>query len=164
MKIKSSVALLVAAAAMSLAHAQTDSHCTAAEKVVFACSTGKKLVSLCASKDISDKKGYMQYRFGEKGKTEMQFPENQTHPKGKFEVNRLTPILDNGKRATLYSVSFSIGAFSYTIDSDYIGSKKDGVKITVEKDKKTVAKLLCQEATVINRDLGYEGILADLDL
>lgn len=40
------------------------SHCTATEKVVFACRTGTKLVSVCADPASGPKTGYMQYRFG----------------------------------------------------------------------------------------------------
>ena len=40
------------------------SFCTPAETIVFACSTGAKLVSVCASMDASPAKGYLQYRFG----------------------------------------------------------------------------------------------------
>ena len=38
--------------------------CSLKESVVFSCSTGTKMVSVCASPDLSPKKGTVSYRFG----------------------------------------------------------------------------------------------------
>lgn len=40
------------------------SHCTAGEQTLFACSTGRKLLSVCASADLALDAGVVQYRFG----------------------------------------------------------------------------------------------------
>jgi len=50
-------------AASKAAGGQT-SFCTPTETVVFACRSGAKLVSVCASKDAARNLGYAQYRFG----------------------------------------------------------------------------------------------------
>ena len=44
--------------------AQRTSFCTPAETVVFACRTGAKMVSVCASRDAGPNRGSLQYRFG----------------------------------------------------------------------------------------------------
>jgi hypothetical protein len=41
--------------------------CNANETVVFSCSTGVKMVSVCASPDLAPKKGTVSYRFGAPG-------------------------------------------------------------------------------------------------
>jgi len=46
-------------------------HCQADEQIIFSCSFGKKMVSVCASNDFSVNKGYLQYRFGLKGAPEL---------------------------------------------------------------------------------------------
>jgi hypothetical protein len=85
-----SVALVVAATAApgasapparaTAAPAQT-SFCTPLETPVFACPVGRKLVSVCASKDASSTAGYVQYRFGSTdGLMEMTLPEGEVVP------------------------------------------------------------------------------------
>lgn len=60
------------------------SFCTAAESVVFACRTGTKLVSVCASNDASSVSGYLQYRFGAPDAAaplELELPADQPVPR-----------------------------------------------------------------------------------
>jgi hypothetical protein len=53
------------------------SHCTADEKVVFSCPVkGQKFVSVCATKDLSDKTGSLIYRFGKMNQVEMTLPKS----------------------------------------------------------------------------------------
>ena len=64
------------------APAQT-SFCTPMEEVIFACQTGSKLVSVCASKGATANKGYVQYRFGKpdsRDPLEMVLPEGEVAP------------------------------------------------------------------------------------
>jgi hypothetical protein len=51
--------------------------CRPDEQVLFSCPVKYKdrVVSLCAAKDLSATKGYLQYRFGTPDKVELQFPE-----------------------------------------------------------------------------------------
>lgn len=59
------------------------SFCTPMEDVVFACRTGAKLVSVCASKDAARSRGYVQYRFGKpdsRDALELLLPEDPPHP------------------------------------------------------------------------------------
>ena len=51
-----------------------ESLCNAQEQVIFSCSLGKKMVSVCASNDFSASSGYLQYRFGQKDALELAFP------------------------------------------------------------------------------------------
>lgn len=140
-----------------------DTHCTPDEKVVFSCSVGKKTVSICSSPKFSPTQGYLQYRFGVPGKVEMTFPEAKVHPKGKFEVNRLTPTMDDGSRATLVELTFKNGDFGYQISS-LATSKSFDVSLEVSKSDKKVATLKCQSKTVTNWDLSYGDVLSEYGL
>jgi hypothetical protein len=138
--------------------ALADTHCTNTEKVVFSCSFGKKMVSICASSDLSASAGYMQYRFGAKDKVELQYPQSQVHPRGKFSVKRQTPVLGDGTRAKLTEVSFTQGDIKYIVDSMDTGST-DKTTLDVERNGKQLASLVCNNASIVNKDFSYYEIL-----
>ena len=50
--------------------------CAADERIIFSCTLRQpvKIVSVCAAKDLTNEKGYLQYRFGLPGKVELEFP------------------------------------------------------------------------------------------
>ncbi|MFQ3639295.1 MAG: hypothetical protein SNJ62_04705 [Chloracidobacterium sp.] len=53
--------------------------CTGTEKLIFgATTTSGKMVCLCASADFTNKKGYLQYRFGRPGRVELEYPADQS--------------------------------------------------------------------------------------
>src|SRR5438128_10829064 len=58
---------------------QSNSLCAKDERIIFSCITKRaaKIVSLCASKDLTNDRGYLQYRFGLPGKIELEFPKSR---------------------------------------------------------------------------------------
>lgn len=56
------------------ARAMAQSLCVADEMPVFTCKIGKKVASICASKVLDEKQGYVQYRFGKKDSIELEIP------------------------------------------------------------------------------------------
>lgn len=118
--------------------------CAPTETVVFSCPTGKKVVSVCASKDLSPKAGWAQYRFGTPGQTpEMTLPAGQVHPsKGAYGA---TETFAGGGGAWL---RFRNGVASYVV---FTGIGKWGPKgqtleksgVVVEQNGKQVAYLTC---------------------
>ncbi|WP_215796720.1 hypothetical protein [Rheinheimera oceanensis] len=58
--------------------------CSADEQVIFACEVKHKLLSVCASADVSHTSGYMQYRFGQPDKIELTYPATKVAPQGRF--------------------------------------------------------------------------------
>jgi hypothetical protein len=95
-------------------HAETDSHCTKTESVIFSCQIkdSDKTLSLCASKDISDTSGYIQYRFGKLNKVELTFPNDRLHSQKRFlythyfrsQVDRVEiAFVNRGHKYTIYS-------------------------------------------------------------
>lgn len=73
----------VADDAPSAARADEPTFCSADETVVFACRTGSKLVSVCASPDATADSGHVHYRFGKPGAAppyELSLPRTATPP------------------------------------------------------------------------------------
>jgi hypothetical protein len=128
-----------------------NSFCTPVEQVVFSCRTGAKLVSICASKDASRTKGYLQYRFGKPDSTEpleMILPEAQMLP-SKAATGDNVPYAGGGASW----LRFSKGGYSYTV---YSGIGRWGPKgetqekngLLVERSGKRVANLKCSNEPV----------------
>ena len=109
--------LAALAVAPPAAAAEPVTHCKATETIVFSCSTGSRILSICASKDLSKNSGYMQYRYGPAGKPELVFPELPRHPAGVFTPGTLTfsggggTYLKFAKPPYTYTVFSAIGNF-----------------------------------------------------
>jgi hypothetical protein len=132
-------AMTAAATPKSGAQAQT-SFCTPLETVVFACRTGSKLVSVCASE------GSLQYRFGKpdtREPLEITLPESPAKP-GKAASGESVPFSGGGGSW----LRFHKGQYAYVV---YTGIGKWGPKgetrekqgVVVEKDGKLAAQLRC---------------------
>lgn len=134
-----------AAAAPAVAKGQT-SFCTPLETVVFSCRAGAKMASVCASKDATRDKGYLQYRFG---KPDSREPLELMLPEGEIVANKAA----TGEWTTYAGgasswLRFRKGAYSYVT---YSGIGRWGPKgetrtkqgVMVERDGKLVASLKC---------------------
>lgn len=147
----------------SLAHANSESLCSSEEEVLFSCSIGKKLVSVCSSKDLSLTSGYVQYRFGARGHDlEFVYPLEKAHPATKFSYANAGGTPHSG----LLNLFFMQSGFSYTIyaQTDTHGTSASGVRVTMP-DSKTI-HLKCKEEYPINalyklRDLGLRELPAE---
>ena len=122
------------------------SFCTPMEQLVFSCRTGAKLVSVCASKDASRTKGYMQYRFGKPDSSEpleMILPEAQILP-SKSATGDNVPYAGGGASW----LRFSKGGYSYTVYSGIgrwgpNGETQEKNGLLVERSGKRIANLKC---------------------
>ena len=88
----------------------SESLCGTTEVALFSCPTAYKLVSLCASRDLSQTSGYLQYRFGTKTKLDFQYPENKVHPYKKFIRSGI-----GYARGGEEHISFSNGSYMYVL-------------------------------------------------
>lgn len=122
------------------------SFCTPAETIVFACSTGAKLVSVCASKDASPAKGYLQYRFGKPDSAEpleIAIPAVWTIP-SKAASGDSEPFAGGGGAW----LRFRKGPFGYVVYSGIgkwgpHGETREKQGVFVEREGKTVTNLPC---------------------
>lgn len=131
--------------------AQRSSFCTPAEMVVFACRTGAKMASVCASKD-SGPKAYLQYRFGKLDGSE---PLEQVLPEGgqvaaARAANGESVPFSGGGGAWL---RFRKGQFTYTVYTGIgnwgpKGEKRTKSGLHIEHAGKPLATLKCQEEPI----------------
>jgi hypothetical protein len=135
------------------------SFCTPLEDVIFACRTGAKLVSVCASKDASPKGGYVQYRFGKPDSAdplELMIPEGEPLP-SKSATGGNVPYSGGGAAW----LRFRNGPYAYVV---YSGIGKWGPKgetienngLAVERGGKVISTLRC--STPLESELGPDWL------
>jgi hypothetical protein len=128
-----------------------DSHCTADEDVVFTCKTGKKLLSVCASKDLTANTGFIQYRFGPKGKPEMNLKEPAEHP----SAFTAAAAVSFAGAAYENHIRFNGGDHNYVV---YEGEGEGWIRagVVVEKNGKTIANISCKDGMSAASKLGAD--------
>ena len=122
--------------------------CGATETTVFACATGKKTITVCASRELSSNAGQLTYRLTPVGgSAEMTYPDPPQHPNVAFKQGKLQFTGDK----MAYFLSFDKGSFRYVIYStEGKAFYKSGV--AVEQGGKQVASLKCQGDAEVNWD------------
>jgi hypothetical protein len=120
--------------------------CNRDERVIFACLLKQpaKIVSICASKDLTGETGYLQYRFGSPGKIELEFPKDRTGTQQKFEYTHYFRA-----RVDLTEINFTVDGVSYSVFDDYQGEEKpevseQGVAINWPGTSKKEVRLTCR--------------------
>ncbi|MBK6958114.1 MAG: hypothetical protein IPH22_06735 [Nitrosomonas sp.] len=122
-----------------------ESLCNAQEQVIFSCSLGKKMVSVCASNDFSASSGYLQYRFGQKDALELAFPDLTESAPADQSVQARTLMFAGGGGGYLRFINGQHHYIVYTAIGKGWGAK-DGV--AVEKNNQLIANLECQDIPV----------------
>lgn len=138
-----------------------DSHCTKQEDTVFSCTINQKIVSVCASKNLSPSTGYLQYRFGNKGSPELVFPSLTDLPKKYTQAKTL--MFSGGGGAYIRFIKDQFSYVVYTAIGKGWGTK-DGV--AVEKNKKISSNFKCKDVptSMLNADFFKKaGIPEDPD-
>ncbi|WMJ08867.1 hypothetical protein [Nitrosomonas sp. sh817] len=121
------------------------SHCQPHEQIIFSCSLGKKTVSVCASKDLSADNGYLQYRFGQPGRIELNLPAlPQSAPVNQF-VQARSLMFSGGGGGYLRFISEPYHYIVYSAIGKGWGPK-DGV--AVEKSGRLMAYHECRDIPV----------------
>ena len=106
--------------------------CSAHEEIYFSCPVGKKIISVCASGNISPESGYVQYRFGRPGSPELEFPTKSYPPKDRFSISDF-----HGGNTNSVHLKFKTGGYTYVV----FQSATSGVY--VEKNGRVVRNLVC---------------------
>jgi hypothetical protein len=103
---------------------KSKSLCQANEQTIWSCATVKdKIASVCASKDLAEDKGYVQYRFGVLGKIELEFPKDRKDSQKAFKYSRYTRPL-----VTMLSLKFENNGVFYEIHDDDNNEEKPPVR------------------------------------
>lgn len=116
------------------AYAGVATLCEGDETTIWSCQGKVKLYSLCASSNLAEASGYMQYRAGSVGQVAFRHPQELAHPNGHFEFE----LLPHGA-----AVSFVNGEYAYFISEDV----KGGGGISVARNGKSIAEIACSEST-----------------
>lgn len=98
--------------------------CGKNEQLIWSCTTVKnKIASVCASKNLTMGKGYLQYRFGTLGKVELQLPTEREGSQKFFKFSRYTRPL-----VTMPQLTFENGDYAYEIHDDYNAEEKPEIR------------------------------------
>jgi hypothetical protein len=120
--------------------------CAADEQVVFSCSTGPKLISICASSGEGKPAKSLHYRFGKPDHIELSYPESPGSPADGFTSGAM--MFSGGGGAWL---RFSRAPYQYTIFSAVGkwgpgGSPKDLAGVAVNQNSMEIANIACRSA------------------
>jgi hypothetical protein len=120
---------------------QANSLCAKDERVIFSCPVKRpvKIVSICASKDLTSERGYLQYRFGLPGKIELEYPKDRNGTQQKFKYTHYFRA-----QVDLTEIGFTIDGYEYSVFNDYNGEEKpavssQGVSVTAPGKPKEVS-------------------------
>src|SRR5712691_1624060 len=120
---------------------QPNTLCAKDERVIFSCPVKRppKIVSVCASKDLTSDRGYLQYRFGLPGKIELEYPKDRTGTQQKFHYTHYFRA-----QFDLNDIGFTIDGYEYSVFDDYNGEEKpavssQGVSVTAPGKSKEVS-------------------------
>jgi len=120
---------------------QANSLCAKDERIIFSCPIKRpaKIVSVCASKDLTSDRGYIQYRFGWPAKVELEFPKERNGSQQKFQYSHYFRA-----QVDLTEISFTVNGYEYQVTDDYNGEEKpaqtiQGVMVTAPGKPKEVS-------------------------
>ena len=137
--------LAVLSPGAAVANEDRPSHCTANERTIFACTTGKKVLSICASKDFSSSSGYVQYRFGPKGSPELSWPPMEDRSRKDIETGQ-----ERSARDLVSHLRFKKGNYHYIVFDAFGADIESKAGVVVLKDGKKVASLQCKSGYVVS--------------
>jgi hypothetical protein len=126
---------------------KTATLCEKNEKVIFSCGMQKsaKVLSLCGSKELDKQKGYVQYRFGQPGKIELEYPAERKSTQTAFSYSRYTRPL-----VTYLALRFETNGYKYSIHQDDVEDIKPpdiGVYINITPPGKEAIEMKCRQPT-----------------
>lgn len=125
--------------------------CLSNESVLLSCKIkgNGKLASLCASKGISDRTGYVYYAYGSPGHSEFEFPTDKSPPAKRFKRTHLT--FAGATSGVAYS--FKNGGWEYIFYSiSGTQLENQGVAVKRIESLKAEKQLPCDQESVIRTD------------
>jgi hypothetical protein len=113
------------------------SYCSAKEQVILSCTLKKteQTLSLCASKNLSSNKGYLQYRFGKRSHIELAFPINRQGSRKAFTYARYTRPLVTYLQVRFVNLDYTYEIFSHSNATPKASFASTGIAITPDSNK-----------------------------
>jgi hypothetical protein len=120
--------------------------CKAREAPAFSCSTGARIISLCASADLDDRTGTLIYRSGARRRMDLVFPADGLKPQDVFQGG-VTGSTGGGADY----VRFTRADTTYTLYSDYYrGREEDG--LVIERGGMRISVLRCRTQAIDTKE------------
>jgi len=116
------------------AYADEATLCKAHEEVYFSCTSEKKIISLCASGNISPDNGYVQYRFGMADHIELEFPKRPYPPRNRFTISDISE-----GNLNFTHIKFNSGKFNYVVFQGFPSG------IYIKKSGKLLSSRFCDK-------------------
>jgi len=117
--------------------------CRGEEQIFFSCpvAASAKIVSLCGSKTIDARRGYLQYRFGRGGALELQYPRERANTQRVFRYAHYFRAQVDRTEITFDNQDFRYVVFDYYEGDVRPGIKEAGVRVTRHRsEQETVLK------------------------
>jgi hypothetical protein len=155
----------IASAGAAQSDSPARSLCRSEEQIFFSCpiAASVKTVSLCGSKTIDSRRGYIQYRFGQAGAVELQFPRDRANTQRVFRYAQYFRA-----QAERTEITFDNEDYRYVLFDYYEGDVKPaireaGVRITRHGGNQRESEIKCA-GYPISKLGSLESILArDMD-
>jgi hypothetical protein len=120
--------------------------CRVDEQILFTCEIirSAKVISLCSSTNLDNRRGYLQYRFGKPGALELQFPRERANTQLAFRyAHYFRAQVDRTE------VTFDNGDYNYVLFDYYEGDMKPatfaaGVRVSKHGANGQETELQCQ--------------------
>ena len=118
--------------------------CLKGEDNIFSCSAGKKIISVCASKNLAADRGYLQYRFGLPDKIELTVPADRSVSPANSAVSG-TLVFSGGGGAYL---RFKSGEYEYVVYTAIGKGWGDKEGVAIDKSGKRLSHVSCKDEPV----------------
>lgn len=118
------------------AYADEVTLCQSHEEVYFSCPTEGKVISVCASGNISPDNGYVQYRFGTPDRIELQSPGKPYPPRNRFSMSEISEGNIN-----FTHLKFKCGKYDYVVYQGFPSG------IYIKKGGKLVSNRICEHGS-----------------
>lgn len=146
------LATLLLVSTSAFASVDPPSLCVAPEATYFTCSTGTKVISLCASAGLSATSGTLQYRFGKNtGEIEMSYPSPPSNPRAKFQA-----YLYSFAKGGVSAIGFKVGRYSYSLFETHSVYGYNGAGVMLRKDGKPLKTIECKTLPSTPSQFYYE--------
>ena len=150
----------VALAALPLHSDAGPTACQQPQRSLFSCSTGTKMIAVCASPNLMVRAGSLQYRFGRPAALEWSYP-----PRGAEwrSVTRGGTMMYSGGGAAF--LAFTRSEYRYIVYAAVGSGWGTKAGVAVEKNGKRIANISCKDspASEIGPDLFSEAGIELID-
>ena len=133
----------------SVRASRATSLCRADEQTLFSCKVADtKFASVCGSRRLDAKRGYVQYRFGRVGALEFEFPRAREATQRAFRYAHYFRA-----RVDRTELSFESGGYSYVLYDYYEGDvrpviKEAGVRVSAPGGGQEAVEIRCRSGVV----------------